>query len=176
MRLFDELRADLARHDGSFRNLGFWTTAVYHFGVWSEAFPRGLPRWVTSKVFGMLQLGIEVTTGCTIHREAHIGPGLHLVHAGGIRIHPGVVIGQRCGIMHDVTIGTNMGREGVATIGDDVFIGAGAKILGKVTIGDGARIGANSLVISDVPPGATAIGVPARVMRLKSPDKKNGSS
>jgi serine O-acetyltransferase len=67
--------------------------------------------------------------------------------------------------MHDVTIGTNMEREGVPVLGDDVFVGAGAKILGPVRIGSGARIAANSLVLQDVPEGATAIGVPARVLR-----------
>jgi serine O-acetyltransferase len=142
-----------------------WVSGVYHFGSWTHQMPAGLPRKVLSKIYGALRLGVELTTGCTIHREAKIGDDLHLVHGWNIRIHPCVVIGDRCGIMHDVTIGTNMDRGGVATIGDDVFIGAGAKILGKLTIGDRAVIGANSLVIADVPPGATAIGVPARVMR-----------
>jgi serine O-acetyltransferase len=164
--LLELWRADVMRHGGSYRDLGLWVTGVYHFGAWANALPTGVPRAALSKVYGALQLGVELATGCTIHREARIGDGLHLVHGWNVRIHPSVVIGDRCGIMHDVTIGTNMEREGVATIGDDVFIGAGAKILGKVTIGDRAIIGANSLVIADVPAGATAIGVPARVMRV----------
>lgn len=164
--LLELWRGDLERHRGSFRELGLWVTGVYHFGTWASELQPGLPRAALSKLFGALQLGVEVVTGCTIHREAKIGDGLHLVHGWNIRIHPGVVIGERCGIMHDVTIGTNMERDGVATIGDDVFIGAGAKILGDLTIGDRAVIGANSLVIADVPAGATAIGVPARVMRV----------
>ena len=49
-------------------------------------------------------------------------------------------------------------------IGGHVDIGAGAKILGAVTIGDHAVIGANSVVLVDVPSGATAIGVPARII------------
>ncbi|MGZ3442120.1 MAG: serine O-acetyltransferase, partial [Polyangia bacterium] len=52
-------------------------------------------------------------------------------------------------------------------IGNDVYIGAGAKILGPVTIGDGAIIGANAVVLSDVPAGATAVGVPARIIKKK---------
>ena len=86
-----------------------------------------------------------------------------IIHAGMQQIHPDVVIGERCGIMHNVTLGTNMGTE-VPVIGNDVFIGCGASILGKVTVGDGARVAANSLVISDVPPGAMAMGVPAKVI------------
>jgi serine O-acetyltransferase len=65
--------------------------------------------------------------------------------------------------MHDVTIGES-DRRGVPVIGDDVFIGAGAKVLGPIRIGHGARVAANSLVIADVPDGATAIGVPARIL------------
>ena len=67
--------------------------------------------------------------------------------------------------MHDVTIGTNMDRPGVPRLGNNVFVGAGAKILGGISIGDGARIAANSLVVCDVPAGATAVGVPARVLQ-----------
>jgi serine O-acetyltransferase len=73
------------------------------------------------------------------------------------------VIGDRCGIMHNVTIGTNM-TEGVPVIGDDVFIGVGACILGDITIGDRVRISANSLVTTDVPPDSIAIGVPAKIL------------
>ena len=50
------------------------------------------------------------------------------------------------------------------TIGNRVYIGAGAKIIGKLTVGDGARIGANAVVTEDVPPGCTAVGVPARLI------------
>lgn len=167
MRLVETLRADYRKHGQSLRNLGFWVAGVYHFGVWSNELDAGPARKVTSKLYGLLQLAAEITTGSTIHREAEIGPELHLVHGGNIHIHPGVKIGRRCGIMHDVTIGTNGERPGVATIGDDVFIGAGAKILGELHIGDGARIGANSLVLSDVPAGTTAVGVPARIIRMK---------
>jgi len=65
-------------------------------------------------------------------------------------------------VMHNVTIGTNM-TGGAPRIGNDVFIGCGATILGEITIGDGVRIASNSLVISDVPAGAMAMGVPAKV-------------
>jgi serine O-acetyltransferase len=94
-----------------------------------------------------------------------LGHRFHIVHAdGSISIHPDVVIGDNVGVMHNVTIGTNMSEE-VPVIGNDVFIGVGASILGGVTVGNGARIAANSLVISDVPAGAVAMGVPARILK-----------
>ena len=63
-----------------------------------------------------------------------------------------------------MTVGWDYRGDRRPIIGDDVFIGAGAKILGAVTIGDGARIGANAVVVCDVPAGATAVGVPARIV------------
>jgi serine O-acetyltransferase len=57
-------------------------------------------------------------------------------------------------------------------LGDDIFLGAGAKIIGPVTIGDGARIGANAVVVDDVPPHATAVGVPARIVRVSNPESE----
>lgn len=147
-------------------------TGVYRFGVWSAERPGRLQRLLTGKIFGALHLATEMATGSTIHREARIGRGLRLEHAQNIRVHPGVRIGDFCVLMHDVTIGENAGREGVAVIGDHVHIGAGAKILGPVTIGDHARIAANSLVLADVPAGATAIGVPARILPTTQPSDR----
>lgn len=162
--LFTDLREVHRRHR-SLKNPALWAVAVYRFGTWSGEFGRSVMGTVTSGIYGALFMGVGMTTGIVINREARIGKNFHLVHWGNTKIHPKAVIGDRVGIMHDVTIGTNMERIGAPRIGNDVFIGAGAKILGPVTIGDGARIAANSLVLSDVPAGATAIGVPARVLQ-----------
>jgi serine O-acetyltransferase len=162
--LIEELRRDYRRHGATLNNPALWAVAVYRFGNWSNGFD-GLLGKAASKVYGALFLGIGMTTGIVFNREARVGRDFHLVHWGNTKIHPDSVIGDRCGIMHDVTLGTNMDRKGAPRIGNDVFIGAGAKVLGPVTIGDGARIAANSLVLSDVPPGATAVGVPARVLQ-----------
>ena len=72
-------------------------------------------------------------------------------------------IGRNCSIIAAVTLGLRNDHT-FPSIGDDVFIGAGARVLGGIRIGDGARIGANAVVINDVPAGATAVGVPARVL------------
>lgn len=162
--LFTTLREVHRRHR-TIKNPAMWAVAVYRYGCWSSEFGNSVMGTLTSGIYGALFMGIGMTTGIVINREARIGKNFHLVHWGNTKIHPKAVIGDRVGIMHDVTIGTNMERTGAPRIGNDVFIGAGAKILGPVTIGDGARIAANSLVLSDVPAGTTAIGVPARVLQ-----------
>ena len=164
MPILDDLRADYRRHGGSLRNPAFWAIATYRFGNWADDLPGPL-RWVGGKVYGVSLLWVEMTSGILFNREVRVGADFHLVHAGNIKIHPGAVIGDRVGIMHDVTIGTTPERNGAPVIGNDVFIGAGAKVLGPVKIGDRARIAANSLVVSDVPPDTTAIGVPAKILR-----------
>lgn len=163
--MFDQIRSDYKRHGSSILNPALWAVLNYHFGVWSLNVQFVPLRWLTSKIYGLNAFFILITSGIRLNREAKIGKGLHLIHSGNIQIHPDSVIGDRCGIQQDVTLGTNMERKGAPTIGNSVYIGAGAKILGPVTVGDGARIAANSLVITDVPPGATAIGVPARMMK-----------
>ncbi len=162
--LIEELKRDYTRHGSSMRNMAFWAVATYRFGRWADEQPQPLRR-VTGKVYGGLSRVVEMTSGILFNREATVGKDFHLVHAGNIKIHPGCVIGDRVGIMQDVTLGTAAEREGAPTIGNDVFIGAGAKILGPVKIGDRARVAANSLVVTDVPADATAIGVPAKIMR-----------
>lgn len=169
MRLLDELKGDFERHGSSWTNLAFWAVATYRFGRWSEEQPL-LVRSCCGKLYGALRMLVEINSGITLHREATVGQELHLVHSGNIKIHPRSVIGSRVGIMHDVTLGEGE-RPGAPVIGDDVFIGAGAKVLGPIHVGDGAHIAANTLVISDVPAGATAIGVPARILRYSGHDR-----
>ena len=104
----------------------------------------------------------SVVTGAEIPLNGKIGGGLLIPHPNGIVIHPAAVIGPNCLIFQQVTIAA--GKGGVPVIGGHVDIGAGARILGGVTIGDHARIGANAVVLCDVPPGAVAVGVPARIV------------
>ena len=73
-----------------------------------------------------------------------------------------MVIGDRCGVMHNVTIGTNMG-SGAPVIGDDVFIGVNSTVLGRIKIGDRVRIGANTAVTTNVPSDSVVFGSPAKI-------------
>lgn len=100
-----------------------------------------------------------------------IGRGSRFAYGGiGCVIHVDCIIGERCVIGQGVTLGGNGNENGVPNVGNDVYISAGARILGPVHIGSRARIGANAVVLTDVPEGATAVGVPARVINRSDDD------
>lgn len=82
----------------------------------------------------------------------------------GVVVHADAVIGDRVVVATGVTIGGTGTRQGVPVVEDDVYIGSGAKLLGPIRIGRGARIGANAVVLCDVPAGAVAVGIPARLL------------
>lgn len=108
----------------------------------------------------------SVVTGADIPLSCwKLGGGLCIPHPNGIVIHPDAEIGPNCFIFQQVTLGT-LG-SGAPRILGHVDIGAGAKILGAVTVGAHAKIGANAVVLKNVPARATAVGVPARVLRRK---------
>jgi serine O-acetyltransferase len=106
-----------------------------------------------------------VCCNCIIGRGAEFGPGLVLIHSTGVVVNGQVRAGEQVHIEHQVTIGAE--RRESPLIGNRVFIGAGAKIIGSVRIGDEARIGANAVVVDDVPDGATVVGIPAKVVRIR---------
>jgi serine O-acetyltransferase len=106
----------------------------------------------------------SVVTGADIPLNCRLGGGLLLTHPNGIVIHPDAVVGPNCLLFQQVTIGYGGKKKGCPTLASHVDVGAGAKILGGVHIGEHAKIGANAVVITDVPPGGTAVGVPARII------------
>lgn len=108
----------------------------------------------------------SIVTGADIPLNCKLGGGLMIPHPNGIVIHPDAEIGPNCLLFQQVTIGHAKG--GVPRLGGHVDVGAGAKLLGPISIGDHARIGANAVVTSDVPDGATAIGIPARISFSRS--------
>ncbi len=110
---------------------------------------------------------LSVLTSSDIDVGSRFGRNLHLPHPTGVVVHRSVVIGDDCMVMQQVTLG-QVADGGAPVIGSRVYVGAGAKVLGPIHIGDDARIGANAVVLIDVPAGATAVGVPAR---LVSPDR-----
>lgn len=107
-------------------------------------------------------------TGIEIHPGAKIGRRLVIDHGMGIVIGETAEIGDDCLIYHGVTLGgtgKDVGKRH-PTIGNNVLIGTGAKVLGPFKVGDNSRIAANSVVLSEIPPNSTAVGVPAKVVRI----------
>lgn len=107
--------------------------------------------------------------------RADIGGGCIIAHGIGLVIGGRTVIGEDCTLLHGVTLGEARFDElDCPRLGDRVTVGAGAIVLGGITIGDGAMIGAGAVVLSDVPPGAVAAGVPARVITRPQPSRLGG--
>jgi serine O-acetyltransferase len=139
----------------------FWALAIYRL---QRAILVSRPKWAWAPAriaLAIIRKFFTLVTIIDINPNAQIGPGLFISHGGPIRIHPATKIGADCAITHGCTIGAGP-QVGGATIGDHVYIGCSSSIIGKVNVGDGAVVAPNSLVLSDVPPGFTAIGVPAK--------------
>jgi serine O-acetyltransferase len=163
-------KADLARYPARpwLQHQSIWAIAVYRFGRWNDRTFRGPFHWILDRAYWLIYRVVETLLGISFTKAAEIGPGLRIYHFGCIVIHNQVKIGANCTLRHGVTIGNRSYKGPVPTIGDNVEIGAFAHILGPIKIGDGAKIGAMSVVLQDVPPGATAVGNPARVILKKA--------
>jgi len=115
---------------------------------------RGLPTALQH--LNLMLYGLDIVP------SVEIGPGLYVPHTGATVV-MATRIRRDATLVSKVTIGNGKGSA-FPTIGDNVYVGAGACILGPVVVGDGAQIGANAVVLCDVPTGATAVGVPARII------------
>lgn len=157
------LREDYHRHGRSLAEPAFVSLAIYRYGRWSLTLKNPAIRWCASKLYGAMKVFILNITKVWIPPQVTIGKDFHIIHAeGSLSIHPDVIIGDRCGVMHNVTIGTNM-RGGAPIIGDDVFIGVNSTVLGPIRIGDRVRIAANTAVTTNVPSDSVVIGSPAKI-------------
>ena len=140
-------------------------------GVHAIIFHR-VSHWLyRHKLFFLARLNSQIArhlTGIEIHPGAQIGRRFVIDHGMGIVIGETTEIGDDCLIYHGVTLGGTGKDHGKRhpTLGNNVMVSAGAKVLGPFKVGDGARIAANAVVLSEIPPQATAVGVPARVVRI----------
>ncbi len=106
-------------------------------------------------------------TGIEIHPAARIGPGVFIDHGMGVVVGETAEIGDDCTIYQGVTLGGTSLTKGAKrhpTLGRGVIVGANSQMVGGFTVGDGARIGSGAVVVKPVPPGATAVGNPARII------------
>ena len=113
-------------------------------------------------------------TGIEIHPGATIGHSIMIDHGMGVVIGETAEVGNRVTIYQGVTLGGTGNHTGKRhpTVGNDVIIGSGAKVLGPVTLGNEVKVGANSVVLHDVPNGATVVGIPGKIVKIKNTSSK----
>lgn len=168
MHIFEDIQA-YKKNDPAARSVaeilllynGLHATIDYRIAHWLHIhglrfLARSISQW--SKLW----------TGIEIHPGAKIGRRLVIDHGTGIVVGETAEIGDDCLLYQGVTLGgtgKDVGKRH-PTIGNNVLIGAGAKVLGPFTVGDNSRIASNSVVLSEIPPDSTAVGVPAKVVRI----------
>ncbi len=166
MKVDLDFEADLSRYPlrPFLREQSIWAIWVYRYGRRVLNRGQGFSQKIELKLYWLMFRIIETLTGISIPLDTPIGPGLRIYHFGNIFIHSQAVIGRNCTLRQGVTIGNRVPDGPAPVVGDDVDFGAYAQVLGNVRIGSGAKIGAMTVVLSDVPAGATAFGIPARIL------------
>jgi serine O-acetyltransferase len=168
--MFDQIKEDISvvfERDPAART--HWEIITTYPGVHALIIHR-LSHWVWRRRFFWIARFISHIsrwmTGIEIHPGATIGRRVFIDHGMGVVIGETAVIHDNCTLYHGVTLGGTSWNKGKRhpTLEQGVVIGAGAKILGPITIGAGAKIGSNAVVVKDVPAGATAVGIPARIL------------
>ena len=160
------IREDYASHRRDATRPGFRALAVYRFGVWRMGVRSKLLRAPLSLLYRALYRRVRNVYGIELPYSATVGRRVVIEHQSGIVIHGASVIGDDCIIRQNVTLGIKRETEldRAPHLGRGVSIGAGAVLLGGIHVGEGASIGANAVVLKDVPAGATAVGVPAKIL------------
>lgn len=134
---------------------------------WANACWRNGFKWL-GRFISHVSRGL---TGIEIHPGATIGQRVFIDHGFGVVIGETAEVGDDCTIYQGVTLGgtsLTKGSKRHPTLGRGVIIGAGAKVLGSFMVGEGAKVGSNAVVVKEVPPGATAVGNPARIVEKEA--------
>ena len=166
MGLWQIIAEDYDANGRDWTRPGFRTLAVYRFGVWRMGIRSPIISKFASFIYRIGFRRCRNVYGIELPYSAQIGRRVVIEHQGGIVVHGATTIGDGTIIRQGCTFGIrSLDRlDEAPTIGRDVNIGAGAVIIGDVKVGDGASIGANAVVLQDVPPGALAVGIPAKLV------------
>lgn len=156
---------------GCWREQSLWALWVYRFGQRVDRRSPGLWRKLLTRLYWLMFRGVETLTGISLPKECQVGPGLRIWHFGGIFINPGTIIGAQCTLRQGVTLGNRVEGGACPVLEDGVELGAYAQVLGGIRLGTGCKVGAMAVVLRDVPPGATAVGNPARILRGAGSDE-----
>ena len=165
--LFDQVDSIIVRDPAARNRLEVITCYPGLHAVWIHRVSHGLWNVGLKWIARLLSMVSRWITGIEIHPGAKIGRRVFLDHGLGIVIGETTEIGDDCTIYQGVTLGGTSLYKGVKrhpTLGNGVVIGAGAKVLGPLYVGESARIGSNAVVVKDVPPGATVVGIPGRIV------------
>ncbi len=169
---FARLRKDIAaakRNDPAARSkFEIWLTYSGVHALSMHRWANRLHRMHLKLLARILSQWAKFRTGIEIHPAAKIAAGVFIDHGAGVVIGETAEVGEGTVIYQGVTLGGTGKEKGKRhpTIGKNVTISSGAKVLGGFKVGDGAKIGAGAVVLKEVPPYATVVGVPARVVRL----------
>lgn len=170
--LFDQVDSIIVRDPAARNRLEVITCYQGLHAVWFHRISHALWNMGLKWIARVLSMVSRFITGIEIHPGAKIGRRVFLDHGLGIVIGETTEIGDDCTIYQGVTLGGTSLYKGVKrhpTLGKGVVVSAGAKVLGGFTVGDGARIGSNAVVLKEIPAGATAVGIPARVLHPDLP-------
>jgi serine O-acetyltransferase len=177
--MFDSLRSDIQcilDRDPAARST--WEVLTCYPGLHALMFHR-VAHWFWLR--GLRWLGRFTShisrwlTGIEIHPGAVIGRSVFIDHGMGVVIGETAEIGDGCTIYQGVTLGGTSLYKGTKrhpTLGKNVVVSAGAKVLGGFTVGDNAKVGSNAVVIKPVPAGATAVGIPARIIQAEDSKRR----
>jgi serine O-acetyltransferase len=177
--LFDQVDSIIARDPAARNRLEVVTCYPGLHAVWIHRVSHGLWNIGLKWFARLLSMVSRWITGIEIHPGAKIGRRVFLDHGLGIVIGETTEIGDDCTIYQGVTLGGTSLYKGVKrhpTLGKGVVISAGAKVLGGFTVGDGARVGSNAVVLKEIPAGATAVGIPARILHPDLPQASKPDS
>lgn len=172
---WQQIKEDWIAHERDWTKPGFRAVAVQRFGVWRMTIKPLLLRAPLSILYRALFRKIRNSYGIELPYTVQLGRRVIIEHQSGIVIHGYCSIGDDCIIRQGVTMGNRyLDRPFDAPkLGKRVNVGAGAKIFGNVTIGDDVNIGANAVVLSDIPPGKTAVGIPAKIISSKNSENND---